>query len=108
MAASLWSRRDTLLSPLVAHSKVHILPRTQQMPTTRPHIFAPISALPAAPSAVLDTAAVEELATNVPAETVTADLGAASATQVVSEPPAVDVTKDQLLRQQRRARRLSR
>jgi|APFre7841882724_1041349.scaffolds.fasta_scaffold38188_1 transposase len=63
---------------------------------------------PAAAPAVLDTAAVEELATTVLVATTTADLGQGDATQVASEPSVVAATKDQLLRQQRRARRLSR
>ena len=61
---------------------------------------------PAAAPAVLDTAAVEELATTVPVATATADLG--QATQPSASEPLVEATKDQLLRQQRRARRLSR
>jgi transposase len=63
---------------------------------------------PAAAPAVLDTAAVEELATTVPVASATADLGQGDATQVASEPRVVAATKDQLLRQQRRARRRSR
>ena len=63
---------------------------------------------PGTSPAALDPAAVEELATGVPAGTATADLVHASEAEVASEPLAVALTKDQLLRQHRRARRLSR
>lgn len=63
---------------------------------------------PGTSPAAFDPAAVAELATSVPAGTATAELVDTREAEVVSEPLAVALTKDQLLRQHRRARRLSR
>lgn len=62
----------------------------------------------ATPPAVLDTVGTAATVARAPDETATTDLDQAGAAKLADEPPAVDVTKDQLLRQQRRARRLSR
>lgn len=56
----------------------------------------------------LDTLAPAATATHTPAEIAATDPNQAGAAKLTSEPPAVDATKDHLLRQQRRARRLSR
>jgi len=63
--------------------------------------------LTAAAPAVLDTVDSAERASGVPDRAATADQVYAGAVRVPSDPPAVDVMKDQLLRQQRPARRLA-
>lgn len=62
----------------------------------------------ATPPAESDTPGMAATNTSALNETAATDLDQAGAAKLASEPPAVDVTKDQLLRQQRRARRLSR
>jgi transposase len=59
-------------------------------------------------SAALDTGETAATAASAPTGTAATDLDQASVAKLAGEPPAGDVTKDQLLRQQRRARRLSR
>jgi transposase len=60
------------------------------------------------PSIALDTLPTAAAAASAPAETTARDLASAGTVKTTGEPPAAGVTKDQLLRQQRRARRLSR
>ncbi len=62
----------------------------------------------ATPPTVGDTAEMATAATGAAAETNATVLDPVGAARRTDEPPAVDVTKDQLLRQQRRQRRLSR
>ena len=64
---------------------------------------------PATPPTALDTAADSGYWRPAhPLRPPPADLDQTGAAKLAGEPPAADVTKDQLLRQQRRARRLSR
>ena len=63
--------------------------------------------LTAAAPAVLDTVESADRASGVPDMAATTDQVYAGAVRVASDPPAVDVMKDQLLRQQRRAPRLA-
>jgi hypothetical protein len=60
------------------------------------------------PPTALDTARTDAATANAPAEITVIDLARVGTVETTGEPPVVEVTKDQLLRQQRRARRLSR